>query len=139
VPADTSSAEISTVFSQAFARLYGFLAESVVQPAGPPLARYASEEFTPTDIGVQVAVPVGGPLAGKGEIHSEVIPAGPVAVALHRGPYDRIDDAYRALGAWIANQGLDTLEPPEEVYLVGPDRAPPSQLRTEVRWPLDTT
>ena len=37
-----------------------------------------------------------------GEVHATETPAGEAAVAVHRGPYDRMADTYKLIDAWMA-------------------------------------
>ncbi len=37
-----------------------------------------------------------------GEVYATETPGGEAAVAVHRGPYDRLDEAYHAIGEWMA-------------------------------------
>jgi DNA-binding transcriptional MerR regulator len=105
---------------------------------GPDGALY-SAEFFESHIGeVTAFIPlnasagrVGGPL-----------PAGPVAVAMHRGSFNDIDRTYTALGGFVAEQGLGSRARTaiRENYLVSQfDTADEHGLVTEVCWPVLST
>ncbi len=67
------------------------------------------------------------------------LPAGRLAVVLHAGGYDGIDDAHAALGSWAAAKGVEPDGSLQELYLVSPgDTADPAAWRTEVGWLIDT-
>ena len=56
------------------------------------------------------------------------VPETRVAVMLHEGPFDDLDQTYGALGTVVAELGLGAPGPIREIYL-GDDRA-------EVCWPV---
>jgi AraC family transcriptional regulator len=64
------------------------------------------------------------------------IAEGPFAVAVHRGPYERLAETYLDLiGRWFPASGLEPepLDAVVEHYLDDPEVTPASELRTEVR------
>ena len=57
-----------------------------------------------------------------------------MAVVVHEGPFETIDEAYTAIGTWIAESGFHLAGPPQEAYLREPtEEAPPL---TEIRFPV---
>ena len=65
------------------------------------------------------------------------VPAGDVAVFVHAGGYDTLDDAYRRLGAWVAANDEPADLPVRELYLVMmSDTDDPDRLRTKICWPV---
>jgi AraC family transcriptional regulator len=57
-------------------------------------------------------------------------------VAVHRGSYDGLPDAYDGLHEWIHAQGRDEGPGPWESYVDDPAEVGDAELRTEVIWPL---
>jgi DNA-binding transcriptional MerR regulator len=119
---------------------FAALGASGIAPIGPPFTRYHDEEFSPTDIDVEVAIPVMAnltgdlPTPGGRTLRTVDIPGGEMAVTLHDGPYDTIDETYAAIGAWIAESGYHIAGPPHEAYLREPtEHASPL---TEIRFPV---
>jgi hypothetical protein len=55
---------------------------------------------------------------------------------LHVGPYDRVGDSYRKLGAYAKEYGLELESIGHEVYLNDPRRTAPEKLKTIVRMPV---
>lgn len=55
---------------------------------------------------------------------------------LHLGPYDTVDQTYRALGEYAETHGLKLKGPGHEVYLSDPQRTAPERLKTIVRMPV---
>jgi hypothetical protein len=65
------------------------------------------------------------------------VPATDVAVFVHAGSYDTLDDAYRRLGAWVAANDESADLPARELYLVSMlDTDDPDELRTKICWPV---
>jgi effector-binding domain-containing protein len=115
--------------------------------AGPPFARY--HRFGPDLVDVELGFPVVSAPEGMpsldarpaGEVGRSELPGGPVARAIHRGPYDGLGRTYDALHDWIhAQPGVDDGAGPWESYVDDPGAvADQAQLRTRIDWPLERT
>jgi hypothetical protein len=85
---------------------------------------------------VEVAPLVPAALRSTGVRVSD-LPATDVAVLIHVGGYETLEDSYRILGAWIAAHGDPAELPVREMYLVGEtDTDVPHEFRTEICWPI---
>lgn len=82
------------------------------------------------EVGVELRVPC--PLTGR-VVHS-VLPAGRVAMTVHRGGYVGLGAAHRAVLGWCAAQGQEPAGPRWEVY--GPHRDDPAEVWIEVYYLL---
>jgi effector-binding domain-containing protein len=82
------------------------------------------------EVGVELRQPC--PLTGR--VVASTLPAGVVAMTVHRGPYGDLGDAYDAIADWCAGQGRSRTTTRWEVY--GPHRDNPAELTTEVYWLL---
>ena len=51
-----------------------------------------------------------------GEVYATETPAGEVAVAVHRGPYNHMDDAYQAIENWMAANRRESAGYSWEIY-----------------------
>jgi effector-binding domain-containing protein len=68
------------------------------------------------------------------------VPAAELAVTVHRGAFSELDQAYGALGIFVAEREIGVQGPIREHYVVSfADTADQSQHRTEVCWPVFRT
>ena len=105
--------------------------------AGPDSALYSAEFFENHVGEVTAFVPVTGAVATAGRVEQVEIPAAEVAVLVHSGPFDDLDQAYGALGTFVAERVLAADGPIREHYLVTEDATDdPAAYRTEVCWPI---
>ena len=120
-----------------FTRLFTGLNDAGIPPSGPSGALFAGDFFTRGAGPVTAFVPVEtdtSPPAGTEIIE---LPSAQLAVAVHEGPYDRLDQTYGALADVVAESGLGLDAPIRERYLVSvPDTDDPMNYRTEVCWPV---
>ena len=124
-------------FGAAFGRLQRHVAAADLQVTGPGGARFPARQWDPADVEVEAFLPVRRAVAGRG-VDATRLPAGRLAVVLHAGGYDGIDDAHAELGGWAAERGMEPGGSLQELYLVSPAETPdPAAWRTEVGWLLD--
>ena len=83
-------------------------------------------------------MPVATAPQGEGVVETGTLPAGPVAVATHAGPYNQLSETYAALERWIESNGYRIGGAPWESYITDPADHP--ILRTggpRCIWPLE--
>jgi effector-binding domain-containing protein len=139
--------DLASAFDRYLPATFGRVQELGGQMTGAPFARYHA--FGPDHVDVEIGVPIAAPITDvpplaslpAGEIGASDLPGGPVARTVHRGSYDGLKDAYDALHSWIhAQPGIDDAAGPWESYVDDPTTmADPSQLRTEISWPVRRT
>jgi effector-binding domain-containing protein len=132
---------ISGAVDEAFPELFGWLAGQGIAPAGPPFIRYLVIDMA-AELQLELAVPVGAPVAGSGRIEPGVLPAGRYAVLRHTGPYDGLVASNAALQQWAREHGVefDTWDTAEgsawraraEHYLTDPSKEP-----DPAKWEVD--
>lgn len=91
--------ELQSMLAECFGKLFTHGHKAGLAIAGFPLARYVSTG--PGLWTVEAAMPLAAPAAGEGEMQSGMLPAGPVARAVHAGPYEQLGDTNAAIGRWI--------------------------------------
>jgi effector-binding domain-containing protein len=64
------------------------------------------------DFGVEVT----RPFEAAGEVHATETPGGEAVVAVHRGAYDRMHEAYQAIDEWIGANGREYAGHSWEIY-----------------------
>ena len=95
------------------------------------LYRERADGVVDVEVGVELRVPC----ELTGEVVASTLPAGRIATVEHRGPYDRMHEAYEAFDAWLAADGTPKPSTHWEVY--GPHSDDPEQLRVTVSWLLE--
>jgi effector-binding domain-containing protein len=51
-----------------------------------------------------------------GEVYATETPGGEAVIAVHRGPYNRMDEAYRAIEEWMAANRMESAGHSWEIY-----------------------
>jgi len=132
-------ADISCFMGRAMRKLYGHMGIRLARPAGSPFSMYHDEEWCDGGMDMEVCLPTSRLLRGKEPVRAQSLAGRRAASTVHPGPYDQIGQVYRALAAWMQEQGYQPAGPPREVYLVGPGKGrEPADYRTEVLWPVKT-
>jgi effector-binding domain-containing protein len=83
---------------------------------------------------VEVGVLAESPFVPSGRVTASQLPAGDVAMTVHRGPYAELGSAHRAVLDWCEAQGLEPTGVRWEVY--GHHSEDPAQRVTEVSYLL---
>jgi AraC family transcriptional regulator len=75
----------------------------------------------------------------EGDVGVQTIAGGDYAVAIHRGPYEKLGETYAALcGQWIPGRGREIRSAPSfEIYKNNPQHTKPEKLVTEIYVPLE--
>lgn len=126
--------QLPDMLAECFGKLFAHCQTAGLSP-GWPLARYVS-----MGVGlwtVEAALPLAAAVAGEGEMEPGVLPAGPVVMGVHAGPYEQLPKTNATIEKWIEQNGLRVGGPPWESYVTDPGEHPnPADWRTEVFWPL---
>lgn len=132
-----SREDMATALAECLPRVFAHAQGNNLAMVGPPFARFP--EIGMGSMVLEAGVPIVAPPPeepGDG-IEAIVIPAGPAAVAIHRGPYEGLPQTYRAIEAWVREQGRSIGGPPWETYLTDPGEYPdPQAWETEVVQPI---
>jgi effector-binding domain-containing protein len=96
IHAEVKPQELSAVIDRSFRRLFGFLAERGVPPAGAPFIKYNVVDMERA-LDIELGVPVAAPVEASGDVHAGTLPTGQYAVTIHHGHFDGLRDATAAL------------------------------------------
>lgn len=126
---------------QAMGRLYEWVASQGWEPVGMPMGVYLTG---PAEVPEDEAVwEVWAPVANAADADIDeagfgvkIVPAGMVASAVHKGPYEQVGLVYEKLFAWTSEQGYAPAGPPREAYLNDPNEVGLSEALTEVQFPV---
>jgi effector-binding domain-containing protein len=81
---------------------------------------------------LEVALPVNGEVEDSEDIHTYELPAVKMIRTIHKGPYQKVGEAYERLFAWMAENGKEIKGPYREHYLNDPREVPEEEILTEV-------
>jgi effector-binding domain-containing protein len=129
-------AELDPWIATAIQELFTRLAEQGIRPAGTPFAMMPAPNGK-EEVEVVVALPAVRRVGDRGRVEGLVVPACRALVTLHRGPYEELTEAYRALAVAMKEQGIEPAAEPREIYLTNPQDVSPDEYETEVLWPVD--
>ena len=113
---------INQALGETYGKLFGYLKQIGMQPAGPPFAVYYS--FDPKgNAEFEAAVPVNSTIQGTDELKFKVYPAMKVISSLFIGPNDKMAPLYVLINKYATDNKIEILTPSWEVYLDDPGRA----------------
>ncbi|MEV0713062.1 GyrI-like domain-containing protein [Asanoa sp. NPDC050611] len=86
--------------------VFAFLRERGIAPAGAPFLKYDVIDME-ADLVIEAGVPVSMPVAGSGEIFSDVLPAGRYATVTHVGHPDELVEVTGNFLSWAHGRDLE--------------------------------
>jgi effector-binding domain-containing protein len=126
--------QMPTWLGEAYSEVAQYLARAAVTPAGPPFARYT---FLADSVGIEAGFPVPFEVAGDERVQPSRLPECAAAVTTHMGPYEDLENAYRAVVEWLDEHGRQQRGPHWEIYLTDPNTEPdPARWRTDIVVPF---
>jgi AraC family transcriptional regulator len=127
--------EIAATIAESLGKTFPYALQNGLAIAGRPFVRYS--DVGPGLMTMETGMPVAAAAPGAGEIEPLTLPGGPAAVAIHMGPYDKLQDTYAAMERWMQQQGVRAAGAPWESYITDPAEHPdPANWRTDVYWPI---
>jgi effector-binding domain-containing protein len=129
VPATTTWQEFPTLWRDLLGEVWTCLHAGGVDRGCRNVMLYW-DDVPHVEVGVELRVPC--PLTGR--VVASALPAGQVAMTVHRGMYAGLAMAHRAMLDWCAAQGRRPVGPRWEVY--GPHSDDPAAVWTEVYYLL---
>ncbi len=131
--------EFATVLAELLPAVFQYVMEQGLGMAGPPFVRYM--EQSAAFLAVQAGIPLAEqpkPPSPELNIEAGVLPGGPAAVTVHRGPYDTLGDSHMVLDRWMTANDRQPAGAPWEVYLTDPGEVPdPKDWETQILWPVE--
>jgi AraC family transcriptional regulator len=126
----------------AFGRLYGWIGEKGYKPRGPAIAVYYDipGQVPDDELRWELRSQISGDIAESGPdaegLGVKSLGATRVATAMHRGPYEKLEETYQTLTLWVEKNGYEMSGPPEEAYFNDPTKSPSTEPLTEIRFPV---
>jgi effector-binding domain-containing protein len=135
IEAEVAPQDLGAELARILPTVHGHVMAKGGQMAGMPFLRYLG--MGTATFSIQAGVPVAEAMPGEGEIRSIELPGGRTATTLFLGPYHEVANAWDALNAWCADQGIEVDFGGWDVYENDPSTVTdPSQLRTRIYQPL---
>lgn len=132
---EVSEADLAEAMGRMFQTVSAALSDQGVAAASAPFARYhAMGDVVDLEAGVIVT----DPIQPAGPVQPGELPAGPAAIAVHTGTYERLGATHAAMRRWLeANPSQQPNGGPWELYITDPATEPdPNRWMTEVIYPL---
>jgi DNA-binding transcriptional MerR regulator len=119
--------------------LEGYLAMQRVRPSGPCFTMYHDDEYRERDVDAEVCEPVAPGLSESKRVRVRSLPGAQMASAIHRGPYQTLNETIQEIVKWIESNGYRITGPERELYLVparNGSQTDPDTV-TEVQFPVE--
>ncbi|MBN1965091.1 MAG: MerR family transcriptional regulator [Anaerolineae bacterium] len=129
--------EIGAAVGRMFGLLGRFVGMSGANFAGPGMCLYFDQEDRQADLDIGAAFPYSGELPAHEQVQLFELPAGTMATLVHRGAFDGIQGAYKALFTWIEANGYQANGAVREVYLQFDANGDPAHYVTEIQVPVE--
>jgi hypothetical protein len=128
---EVASGEVGSAWGPAVGQVWDFIRN---QPGlwtdGHNIFMYHNSKEPGAPIVCNFGVEVTGTFDSVGEVYATETPRGEAAVVVHRGPCERMDEAYQALDEWMAANGRESAGQVWEIY--GDPMPDPAQTETTV-------
>lgn len=130
--------EIGSALEGAFGQLTEIIARAGIRTRGQPRAHfhYRDGEHVGFEIGFPIE-PDDVNTARQLGLGAGPADPGHALVHIHRGPYEKLHEAYHAMEQNLVERGLKGRGDLWELYLNDPDECSASELLTQIVWPVD--
>ncbi|MEO1014831.1 MAG: GyrI-like domain-containing protein [Pseudomonadota bacterium] len=129
---------IGAAMAEAFGAVWQAREAAGAPAITPPMAAYVSmaEGVATADIGMGVAPGDAGKFPSDGDLRVVELPAGAAIRVIHKGPYAKLGETYKAAFAHVAMSGKTPGFPIRESYLNDPQETPESDWLTQIDVPV---
>ena len=94
------------------------------------------EDVPPEELRYEIGASFEGEAQDEGKVMIKIIPEHTVITAMHKGPYTEVGPVIHGLAEYAVENSYDIIGPVTEVYLNNPNEVEPSELLTEVQFPV---
>ena len=127
---------IKSKMGEMFGQIWMFMEKNKIEVAGPPFAVY--HDYDQENYDMECGFPTTRPESGEGKMISSSVPGGKCVTTVHVGPYENIMVTYEKVQDYMRKEGLKPKKIMWERYLNDPATVKdPTQLVTEIYWPID--
>jgi hypothetical protein len=114
---DVAPGAVGSAWGPALGKVWDFIRD---QPGlwtdGHNIFLYRESKQPGASIVCDFGVEVTRTFESVGEVYATETPGGEAAVAVHRGPYDRMNETYSAIAAWMAANRRESAGQSWEIY-----------------------
>jgi len=137
IKADIPTSQVGPKMGEIFEKVFGYIGQNQITPAGPPFAVYLS--FDPQGNTVfETGVPVSDEVSGSGEIEYREYPATKVVEMVYTGSYENMGPAYQKIMDYMKENNLKAKGISWEIYLTDPSAEPdPNKYQTIIMFPIE--
>lgn len=130
----TAVANLPQEIGKAYMAIAAYMQEIGEEPKEAPYTAYFNMDME--NLEVEMGFPVSKAYPGKGDIKLGAVPAGKQAVAVFKGPYEKMEPTYTALTAWVKEQGYEPSGISYEYYYNAPGEVSDDELLTKIMFLL---
>jgi len=136
IKADVPTSAIGEKMGELYGKLFAYIGEKGIQPAGPVFAIYYSYE-PEGNVVFKAGVPVASEVEGTGDIIYKEFPAMKAVTTLYTGSYKDIGPVYTEIQKYMEKNELESTGNSWEVYLTNPSEvADPNDNKTLIYFPV---
>ena len=130
----SSVTELPLHIGEACQRIMAYLSVIDEEPNGMPFVAYYNLDMN--DLDVEIGFPVAKSISGSEDIQASQIPGGKKLTCMHQGPYQQMEETYKAMAAYIEEHRLHPSGVVYESYYNDPARVPEEELLTLIEFLL---
>lgn len=119
-------------FGELMQKLLQHIQDSGVTPVGAPMAFYHSDEYTPENYDLELAVPI-----AETDKATRVLPAYRCGRLIFKGIYHEMPAVYAALSTWQEKNNYTLITSPFEIYQTDPSETKPTENQVDVYFPIE--
>jgi len=137
VPGRASMAELDSMLPSIFGNILKISGEEGLEISGLPFVHYLGYDEATDMSDFEAGYPVNKTGKAKPGIKSIIVPTFSALTALHKGPYDELDNSYGIMMQYITEQNITAANEAWEFYQTDPELVPDEmEWRTVIAFPL---